>query len=97
MRALWRDLWLHDVGVADIRPVRLDNQGDRAMARPVSGDVHIVLFNFLSILGMYSHLAVMLTDPGAVLRTVAPSRTMFKRLTFEQLIWRAVWILTTRK
>ena len=48
-----------------------------------SGLFHIVLFNFLSILGMYSHLAVMLTDPGAVPKDSAPLEDDVQEIDFR--------------
>ena len=42
-----------------------------------------MLFNFLSILGMYSHLAVMLTDPGAVPKDSAPLEDDVQEIDFR--------------
>ena len=47
------------------------------------GMFHIVLFNFLSILGMYSHLAVMLTDPGAVPKDSCPLEDDVQEIDFR--------------
>ena len=38
----------------------------------LAGSFHAVVFNAASLVAMYSHIAAMLTDPGAVPRDSAP-------------------------
>lgn len=48
------------------------------------GLFHLLGFNGMSILGMYSHLAVMLTDPGSVPKECVPLEDDVQEIDFRQ-------------
>ena len=48
------------------------------------GLFHLLCFNGMSILGMYNHLAVMLTDPGAVPKECVPLEDDVQEIDFRQ-------------